>query len=160
MVIHPPLIINIFKQPRHKVVVLLINGHLAATFLGVKASHHPVQKSHNEVIVIATLAVSKHHIAFLQQIVLECLPVIDRLDVFIDSLVDICRLSHWILLLHVRHDLLLDMIVDQPYLTLCEFELIGEQDDVPQYAFRAEYFCVFVAHLVLGEGVEGRGEDE
>ena len=51
------------------------------------------------------------------------------------------------------------MVVDQPDLPLSQLEPVGEKDDVPEDAFRAEDLGVFVAHLVLRERVEGRGED-
>ena len=66
MEVHPALIVYVLEQPGDEVVVLLIDGDLAATFLGVEAGHHPVEKPHDEVVVVAVLAVSEHHIAFLQ----------------------------------------------------------------------------------------------
>lgn len=105
------------------------------------------------------MAISEHHIALLQQVVLEGLPVIDGLDLFVDRLVDIGRLGKGILLLHVGHDAFLDVLVDQLHLSLAKSVFFGQLHDVLEDAFGAEDLGVLISHVILGEGVEGRREN-
>jgi hypothetical protein len=67
--IHPILIIDIFEQLRRKIVIFLIDSFLSLVGdLRIDADHHPIQKTHDQIIVIPTLPVSKNHTALLQKI--------------------------------------------------------------------------------------------
>jgi hypothetical protein len=97
---------------------LLVDCASATILLRVETDHHPVEEAHDEVIVVAALAIGEHHSALLEQVILKGLSVVDGLDALVDGLVDVGRLSHGVLLLHVWHDLLLDVVINEADLPL------------------------------------------
>lgn len=157
--VHPALIIYIFEQFGHKLVILLVDCDLFAVFLAIQTDHHPVQEPHYQIVIVSAFPVCEDDATFLQKIVLKCLPIVDGLDTLIYSLVDIGGFSHGVLLFHVGNYLLLYVVIDHAYLSLIESILVGEQHDVPEDALRAEDLGVFVVHGLVGEQVEGRRED-
>lgn len=159
--VHPTLRANILKNLRD----VAIEGLIDCLFvLGtgrrrVDLRHQPIQEPHDLLVVIPILAVREDHIRLLQEVVLKRLPVVDGLDLLVDGLVDVRGLRERVLLLHVGHDALLDVLVDDLHLPLREVVFFGEQQDVLEDALRAEGLGVLVGHVVLGERVEGRGKD-
>ena len=158
--IHPSLIADILENLRNILIKSLIDGGLVVGGDGlVNLRHEPIEKPHDEFIIIAILLEGEDHIAFLQKIVLKSLSVIYRFHFFINSLVNIAGLGQGIFSLHVGHDALLDVLVDEAHLPLREAVFFGEEQDVFEDALGAEDLGVFVGHVVLGERVEGRRED-
>jgi hypothetical protein len=155
--IHPAFRGNILKYLGNILIELFI---YCLFLLGrdglVDFGHKPIEQSHNLLIVISILLICKYHIAFLKQVVLKSLPVINGLDLLIDGLVDVIGFGQRIFFLHVGHDSLLNVQVDNMHLSFRVMVFPGKKEDVLENALRAEYFCVLVGHVIFRQGVKGR----
>lgn len=158
--VHPSLIADILENFGNiRIKSLIDSGFVVGGDGLVNLRHEPIEKPHDKFIIIAILLEGEDHIAFLQKIVLKSLSVIYRFHFFINSLVNIAGLGQGIFSLHVGHDALLDVLVDEAHLPLREAVFFGEEQDVFEDALGAEDLGVLVGHVVLRERVEGRRED-
>lgn len=103
--------------------------------------------------------VGEHYITFLKEVVLERLSIVDGFDFFVDGLIDVVGFGEGVFFLHVGYNSFLNVEIDKFHLSLAERVFSCEEEDVFEDALGAKYFGVLVGHVVLGEGVEGRGED-
>lgn len=159
--IHPIFRGDILKDLRD----VAIEGLIYCLFvLGIGSrrvyfGHQPIQKPHDLLVVVPIFAIGEDHIRLLQQVVLKGLSIVDGLDLFVDGLVDVGGFSQGVFLLHVGHDAVLDVLVDDLHLSLREMVFLGEQEDVLEDALGTKSLGVLVGHVVLRERVEGRRKD-
>jgi hypothetical protein len=69
LAIHPLLIVYVFKQLRHGIEKLFIDSLVGICGFAVDLSHQPVQKSHDQIVVVSVLAIGENHFALLEEII-------------------------------------------------------------------------------------------
>ena len=81
---HPFLIEHIFKQFGCFFIEIFIKGPSSFCCL-VDCLHDPVQKPHNEVIILSILTVGEDHITLVQEVIIQGFSIVNGLDALIDG---------------------------------------------------------------------------
>lgn len=87
--IHPILIGDIVEHIGNILIKLFINCLFVGSDNLINFCHQPVEQLHNKIVVVAILAIGEYDIAFLKEIILKCLSIVDWLYFLINCFVHI-----------------------------------------------------------------------
>ena len=165
-VLHPLPRLQVLEGPLHVIIKILVecpNFALGVYFvlLLIDPAHEVVHQLHYEVVVVPAFPVLEAVavIGIEEDIVLQCLDVVDLLDLSLKRLVDHLRLGHRVLGQQVRRDSVIHMLIDVLDLLRGEVVMLVEADDVADDVLRAVYLRLVVAHVAALEVVKSRRED-
>ena len=169
LLLHPERVVDLVEELGHVVVKVFEVGHLlvfarvdAAVVVGdlpVGQGDDLVQDPHDDVVVVAVLAIPEGDVRVVEEVVGEHLHVVNLLDGLVEDPVGMGVLAEGVLQGQVGHHLVLHYCVYLLEKGVAHFVGLRELPDVAEDCLAAEDLGLLEGHVLVEVVVEGGGDD-